>query len=231
MTTQEFSDAFDVLLNSHAETVGHGIPGGMPTVSLDEYEKSVLLTEAQQDVVQGLYNGALNGRAFEETEELRSALQGLIRTATPEAATDVTGVSGDSSFFTLPSDVWFITYESVALSSGSYCNDTAIEVVPMRQDEWHRAKRNPFRQPSERRAVRLDCGQGIVEIIAAYPIASYTVRYLRKPRPIILVDLTDPLLSIDGRTEVTECELGVMLHRPILMQAVRLALLRYTNKK
>lgn len=44
---------------------------------------------------------------------------------------------------------------------------------------------------------------------------SYTVRYLRKPRPIILDDLDDGL-SIQGISVKSECELDESLHPEIL---------------
>lgn len=232
MTTEEFSDAFDVMLNSMGMEMGWGEAGENASFSLNEYEKSVYLTKAQQDVVRGLYDGSMTGRAFEQTEQLRSALQGLVRTATPEQVTGYCGLSDNSVFYKLPADVWYITYEQAVLSDGGYCNGEAAEVVPVRQDQWHKTRRNPFRRPSERRVARMDNGQGVVELISSGTIGTYTVRYLRKPKPIILEDIEDPVLSIDGRTEVTECELGVMLHRPILDRAVQLASARFiTNNE
>ena len=44
MTTEEFSNEFDVLLNSY-------ITINQDSFKLDEYEKSVLLTESQEAVI------------------------------------------------------------------------------------------------------------------------------------------------------------------------------------
>ena len=49
MTTEEFSNEFDTLLNSYSNTEGFGKTTN--TIELDEYEKSVFLTKAQEDVV------------------------------------------------------------------------------------------------------------------------------------------------------------------------------------
>ena len=46
MTTQEFSDGFDTLLNSFGNTLTFG-----STLTFDEYEKSVFLTKAQESIV------------------------------------------------------------------------------------------------------------------------------------------------------------------------------------
>lgn len=219
MTTSEFSNEFDVLLNSQ---------GSLETsIELDEYEKSVLLTEAQETVVRGLYNGTLNGDSLEKTEELRRFLDALIETDTPQ---EVKGNSVDrnSKFFQLKDDAWFITYESAELSEGSYCKgNNIIQVIPMRQDEWHRSKNNPFKKPNKRKAVRLDAGDRLVEIISEYPISKYLVRYLRRPKPIILSNIEG--LRINGLSTITECELNPVLHRIILETAVQLAARRITT--
>lgn len=215
MTTKEFSDGFDTLLNSYAAV--------MPSTELDEYEKSLLLTTAQDEIVKELYNGGLNGDSLEKTEELRRSLDGLIKTDYPEEIYGMEGLEKTSKFYQLKDDVWFITYESVDLTEGAYCeNNNTIEVVPVRQDEWHRIKKNPFKKPNRRKAVRLDNGGNVAELISDYPIAKYLVRYLRKPKPIILVPL-EGALSIDGVQEITECELNTVLHRTILERAVQLA--------
>ena len=49
MTTEEFSNEFDTLLNSYGENPS--------TIELDEYEKSVFLTKAQEEIVIDLYSG------------------------------------------------------------------------------------------------------------------------------------------------------------------------------
>lgn len=220
MTTREFSDEFDTLINANASINLFGTTASL--VSFDEYEKSVLLTEAQEEIVKELYSGKYTGESFEKTEELRRSLDGLVKTCYPSRVTEGIALDSDSSFFTLPEDLWFITYESVDLVSDAYCsNKRTIDIVPMRQDEWHRAKRNPFRRPNKRKAVRLDSGNNTAEIISAYPIENYLIRYLSKPSPIVLVNLEDGL-SINGVTSITECKLNTVLHRTILERAVLL---------
>ena len=68
-----------------------------------------------------------------------------------------------------------------------------------------------------------------VEIVGKFKggIQSYMMRYVSKPKPIILEDLTTPDLSIDGYTEVMECELPEECHEEILERAVTLAKLAY----
>ena len=68
MTTQEMSNEFDILWNN---IMSNQAPG------LDEYEKSVFLTQAQEEIVTQLYNGTL-GDGFESTEQNREYLSNLI---------------------------------------------------------------------------------------------------------------------------------------------------------
>lgn len=226
MTVKDFSDRFDVLFNSYAASAGFGV--GNTPFELDEYEKSVLLTQAQSEIVTGLYNGTLNGNSLENTEELRRCLDSLIETAEPVETAKAGFISKTSQLFKLPKNLWFITYESANLENAPYCEgNTEIEVIPMRQDEWHRVKDNPFRKPNKRRAVRLDAGNRLVELISEYPVSKYTVRYLRKPKPIILTNLEGDV-KIDDEQKITECELSTALHDIILERAVQLASRRLT---
>lgn len=59
----------------------------------------------------------------------------------------------------------------------------------------------------------------------------FTMRYVKVPTPIILVDLNDigEDLSIDGYSTVTECCLPVETHEEILQRAVELAKAAYTG--
>lgn len=227
MTTEEFSNEFDTLLNSHAIADGFGMSDSIGDIKLDEYEKSVFLTKAQEDLILSYYNGKNpSNDSFEKTEEIRRYLSNLVTTySTSNKETGYEGLSENSVFFELPEDVWFITYESVILEdAGLGCmNGSSILVVPVTQDDYFKIIKNPFRGPNKKRALRLDLNDNIVEIISNYNIDRYVVRYLAKPSPIILTNLTDGL-SINGINTISECELNPVLHRAILERAVNLAI-------
>lgn len=228
MTTQEFSNMFDTLLNSYASQAAFGDQVSGRDVVLDEYEKSVFLTKAQEELVTSYYSGRNSSlHSFERTEEVRRYLSSLIRTAELEPVQNTQNyslISPEAQVFSLPDDVWFITYESATLATNdnSCLSGKTIDVVPVMQDYFHRVKRNPFRGPSERRALRLDIEGKEVELISKYTINKYLVRYIVKPAPIVLTKLEG--ISIDGVSDVQDCELDDSLHRPILELAVRLAL-------
>lgn len=224
MTVEEFSTEFDILYNS---IMSNQAP------SVDDYEKSVFLTKAQENIVISLYNGKNPfGESFEETEENRRYLANLIKTA--KITTKETNISTlsynpppNSICFKLPEDVWFIIYESGLFDDptlGCLNNQEPI-IIPVTHDDYFNMSENPFRGPSKRRVLRLDIENNIVELITNYNISYYLVRYLRKPNPIVLVDL-DTIgngLTIDGISDKTECELSTSIHRTILEKAVQLA--------
>ena len=227
MTTREFSNGFDTLLNSYANQGPFGTDASKTNLAFDEYEKSQFLTDAQEQLVLSYYNGKNSYlESFEKTEEMRRYLEGLIST-TRLYSIDYGGelLNPFSKVFQLPNDLWFITYEAVTLENlSNECIDgKEANVVPVTQDEYYRTVNNPFKGSNIRRALRLDIGGNKVEIVSKNEVASYLVRYIKKLTPIVLTDLPDGL-SIRGVNTETQCALHDSLHRPILEQAVMLAL-------
>lgn len=228
MTIDEFSNSFDTLLNSYALISNFGEETSKQTITLDEYEKSVLLTKAQEEIVLNLYNGKNPyGEAFEGTEELRRYLSNLITEKSLKPITNTSGtplgLESKSKFFTLPEDLWFITLESVVIDNSKCDAETIMKVYPVKQDEYQAIRDNPFRGANDRRALRLDLSEGNVEIICKYMIAIYYIRYIKKVPPIILEDLPNDL-TIEGKSEASNCILHEALHQKILDKAVQLAL-------
>jgi hypothetical protein len=224
MTNKEFSDGFSTLLNSFGIT---------PNITLDEYEKSTFLTNAQEQLIIDIYSGrnVIYGKSFEQTEEIRRYLSNLVETY--ETSTKVTGklgLSQDSVFFEIPQDTWFITYEVAFLKDSRLGCLDGIEasVVPLPQDDLYRAKDNPFRGPSKDRVLRLDIKSDLAELISKYNVDKYLMRYISQPTPIVLVDLPDGL-SINGVSTESECELNPVVHRAILERAVQLAIISKTQ--
>ena len=224
MTNKEFSDGFSTLLNSFGIT---------PNITLDEYEKSTFLTNAQEQLIIDIYSGrnVIYGKSFEQTEEIRRYLSNLVETY--ETSTKVTGklgLSKDSVYFEMPQDTWFITYEVALLKDSRLGCLDGIEasVVPLPLDDLYRAKDNPFRGPSKDRVLRLDIKSDLAELISKYNVDKYLMRYISQPTPIILVDLPDGL-SINGVSTESECELNPVVHRAILERAVQLAIISKTQ--
>lgn len=75
----------------------------------------------------------------------------------------------------------------------------------------------------------------LVEIVPAFKsdlVSSYTVRYVRRPNPIVLVTLQDSDdLSLNGGVKnQAACELDPILHHEIVLRAVELAKASYTGE-
>lgn len=233
ITPEELSGRFDVLLNSYSQKAATGDSSSRVDINLDEYEKSVYLTKAQEEVVVNLYNGKnIYGDSFESTEEIRRYLDALVVTKTysdSEAidALEPTSDLENTKVFPLPENIAFITLEKVTYSGeeGKCSLDGySAKVYPITHDTYNTIKDNPFRGPTKYKALRLDYGENKVEIISKFPIKEYYIKYLKRPNPIILVDLTDENLQIDGKSEVQDLTLNPLLYETILQRAVALAI-------
>ena len=230
MTVQEFLYEFNISWNN---IMSNQAPG------LSPYEISIFLTQAQESIVKGIYNGSLTS-SFESTEEARSYLSPLVIQGYPEKIqhqadyphitkgtilydlNDIKDIKGGN----LP-NIWFMTYEGVIFDKSSRCSEGIEGIVkPITQDTFWDIHRNPFRKENERRVLRLTFQSGednIAELVSEYPIEKYFIRYMRKPKPIILEDLSGKGVTIDGETNEQTCELNENLHRVILDMAVKLA--------
>ena len=127
MTNQEFSDSFDTILNSHFS----GAPAMQGDIVLDEYEKSVFLTKAQDELVIGLYSGRNDtGASFEETEELRRYLANLVKCGIYNFSRNLEGIKFLYNTPNSLSNVEYILNQpkngvgySTGTTSASYLND------------------------------------------------------------------------------------------------------------
>lgn len=220
MTNEEFSNEFDLLYSNNAN-VGPG---------LDSYDKSVLLTMAQEEIVNNYYSPKSNPKfeGFEMSEKRRRDLE---RIATPAIAINPTrnnfNINSNAYTFDISSDVRFIVQERLKITSSDSClNNKFIDVVPTTHDDYNLQIDNPFKNPDDEMAWRLDIGgtdNNTVEIVGSsnYTPYEYHYRYLKTLSPIILEDLGS--LSINGISVATECELQPIA-REILHRAVEMAL-------
>ena len=230
MTVTEFSNEFDVLIDSYRRFKDFDNKENLDSLDFNEYEKSIFLTKAQEDIVTSFYNGLnYTQESFENSEEIRRYLDALVKTV--KTSTFITNpnstLSVNSVLAALPlnTDVWYIVYESVDLEDSNLkCNSIhGVSVIPTKHDSLQRILKNPFKRPNERRVLRLDLTGNVVELISKYTISNYTLRYISKPEPIILTNLPNNLTINDVGTK-NECKLNPVIHRMILEKAVQFAL-------
>ena len=228
MTINEFSDTFDVAISSYQRHPDYVEQFSAAELAFNEYEKSLFLTKAQEDVVKTIYNGLPLSDSFEKTETARRQLDALVKQAIYNNATKQdTGLHDKFNHysFELPEDCWYIVFEqaTTVISDKKCDSEKILDVYPVTHDDYQKIVKNPFRGPNARRALRLDFGKLQVELVTNYELGQYLVRYLAKPTPIVLCDLTAEGISIEGITTPTECKLSELLHQEILDRAVQLA--------
>lgn len=128
-------------------------------------------------------------------------------------------------FVNLPSNLLFVLNEKVIDVDGKN-----YVVVPINYREYDRQMSRAYTQPLKKQAWRLfnDSNAELLKAelipVRGTTIDSYKVRYIRRPRPIVLVDLTADDLDIEGTSIPTDCELNPIIHLDILNKAVELAL-------
>lgn len=218
MNVQEFSNTFDTLLQPY---ITKDINGNQNNLAFDEYEKSVFLTKAQEQIVLELY------QELEQSEEVRKYLSNLIKTDNyvPVGEQDETLINDNFKSYKveISNDILFMIYEQCTLSDENNCiNNKVVSVVPTIHDDLDKVLKNPFKSPNSRKVIRLDFDNKI-ELISKYNISNYKVRYLKKPNPIILVELEDNLSINNGDTKVSNGETNPILHERIVQRAVQLA--------
>lgn len=218
MNVQELSNLFDTLLQPYITKDNFGKQN---TLAFDEYEKSIFLTKAQEQIVLELY------QELEQSEEVRKYLSNLIKTDNyaPVGEQDETLINNNFKSYKveISNDILFMIYEQCTLSDENNCiNNKIVSVVPTIHDDLDKVLKNPFKSPNRRKVIRLDFDNKI-ELISKYNISNYKVRYLKKPNPIILVALEDNLSINNGDTKVSNGEINPILHERIVQRAVQLA--------
>lgn len=231
MTTQEFSNEFDVLYNNIMSNQAPGI---------DEYEKSVFLTKAQNEILKNYFNpkGNKYNEGFDDNEKRQIDFSTLIKVVEPEEYSEDSYIKFDerSHLYKMPTDVLFVLNETAI-------NDVEgiqrlINIVPINFNEYSRIISKPYKQPLKNQGWRLfqTSSEGVdfiseVIVKSNTSISKYKVRYVKRPKPIILVNLEDNYsnVSIDNEVGPIECELDPILHPEILQRAVELAKAAYVG--
>ena len=170
MNIQEFSEQFDTLYNQQY----YVLFSMQNPVALDEFEKSVFLTRAQENIVETLYRAGYGiPEGFEKTEYARRILSPLVindygrdvATIQTTEAIDYTEhvlpyvkVSGSlSQIFLLNFNMVGIIYEHAVFGGDDPCAaGRTADIIPVKHDDLNRLLRNPHRGPSLRRVLRLD---------------------------------------------------------------------------
>lgn len=225
MTNQEFSNEFDILYNNISSNQAPG---------LDEYEKSVFLTKAQDEIVKNYFNpkGNKYQEGFDGNEKRQIDFSMITKTKsyTTFSASTFDGRINNKSV-NLETDIMMLINEFADVTRE---DDTVrLSVIPLSYREYTRLMSKPYKRPLKFQAWRiLDNTSGATnraEVIIGPndTLTKYTIRYIKRPRAIILSDLEG--VTLDGKNTEQTCELDPILHQEILQRAVELAKAAYAG--
>ena len=218
MTYKELSDNFDVYSNRHAESKYEKL------LFFDEYEKSLFLTQAADEIVKELLP------FYDRNEKIKKQLLPI----TKSAHISLSSVSSDhkisslSLTYLVPTDVLYVVLEFLKTSGGVIID----RVKPLSDDETAYVMDNPFRTPTTRPyayrnslTVDNDSYAEIITGVLANTNPVYFMRYVSKVPAFIV---TDNLLDASINGVSTNADLDTtapleMLHNKILNKAILIA--------
>lgn len=235
-TSEEWSLAFDLLYNN---ITSNQAPG------LNDYEKSVFLTQAQNALVKETFspNHNVHGEGYDDSIRRQSDFRTLV---TSTKLRELSGLSdsqivfrvntGATRYFEYPYNALFVLNDEVGIT----VNDTTkyYTVVPVSYDEYARLMMKPYKYPPKGMLWRLitntntDYVNGvpadsyqIIELVGKFASGctiDYRMHYVKRPDPIVLGAMPEGL-SVEGVTSDSPCMLPEHLHDEVLGRAVQLA--------
>ena len=124
---------------------------------LDEYEKSVFLTKAQDEIVKAYFNPRLNKvqQGFDGNETRQIDFSMLIKTTVATGVTNVTRLypMNNSKFFAVPNRIMMFINETLMVTRDS--NPKYLTVIPLEYTEYNRLMSKPFKRPTKNQAWRV----------------------------------------------------------------------------
>lgn len=229
MTITEFSKEFDIRFNYVNSNLAY---------SVNDYEKSVYLTRAQEEILDNYFNpkGNKYQEGFDMSAKRHIDFSTIIKplSITTEK-TGITAYDKNGLLFEINDDVFKVLNDRFDYIDTS---NTSIEtaVIPIDYDSYQRVKTKPYQNPPARQSWRMTrsgdtTGKLVVEIIPKKNIDktkafTYSVRYLKRPTPIVVANL--PVgFTVNGVSVQTECSLPPEIHDEILNRAIEICRIDY----
>ena len=225
MSVEEMDNMFDVLYNN---ITSNQAPG------LNAYEKSVFLTKGQDEILKNYFNPKSKGNNTQEGFDgsvKRQVDFSMLTTVKTEATFGkaLFDTRDNTKSVALPTKLMYAINEMVEVTRGT--KTMLLQVIPIKFDEYSRLMCKPYKRPLKYQAWRLtnndSANKADVIVGPNDTISKYIIRYVRRPNPIIVSNLDG--LSIEDKSDATECELDPILHEEILQRAVELAKVAWTT--
>ena len=230
MTLPEFNTNFDLLYNNIASNQAPG---------LDEYEKSVFLTNAQLELVKNYFNpkGNKYQEGFDQSPKRQldfSTITDLKVYNITDALPNVVKFNEDSIVFPYNDNFLFIIQELATVTDSVTGRNKNVNIRSITNVEYMMAMNKPYKYPFKHEGWRIihTTDDRKLELLLSYRdrLKSYKIRYIKRPTPIILTDLSSLGLTIDGISTPTDCILDESMHAEIVQRAVELAKMSYDSQ-
>lgn len=224
MTVQEFSEQFDVLFNNAANTA----PG------LDEYEKSVYLNKAQEDVLKNYFSplknkskagfdgNELRGNEFDSLSDIYinvNFTQSFVDLRKGNVDCVISNSIYDNIFFCKEELIYsgnksISSFDDLKTDNDFYDLEV-LQVVPLSYKEYRRLMMKPYKRPLKNQVWKLVTKNSNDYTVTLIPesskkIIGYVIKFIKRPRKI---DLEKGI----------NCELSESLHQEVLQRAVEMA--------
>ena len=225
MSVEEMDNMFEVLYNN---ITSNQAPG------LNAYEKSVFLTKAQDEILKNYFNPKSKGNNTQDGFDANQKRQvdfSMLTTVETKSSFGSSLFDGrdNTRSVSLPSKMMMAINEMATVSRNG--SSVLLQVIPIKFDEYSRLMSKPYKRPLKYQAWRLinndTANKADIVIGPSDSLSNYTIRYIRRPNPIIVSNLDS--LTIEGKSDTTECELDPILHEEILQRAVELAKVAWTT--
>lgn len=222
------SQRFDVQYNN---ITSNQAPG------LNEYEKSLFLTKAQDEVIKNYHNpkGNKYGEGFDDSQKRQIDFSMITKSSTLTSfAAALFDNRSNSKSVALPTDIMMVENERVTVTREGNSVDLVVKAI--KYDEYDNLMSKVYKRPLNYQAWRLinndSANKADLIVGPVDTITKYYIRYVKRPKPIIVGYLDD--LTLNGYTYGTEvnqsngCELDPSIHEEILQRAVELAKVAWT---
>lgn len=226
MSVEEMDNMFDVLYNN---ITSNQAPG------LNSYEKSVFLTKGQDEILKNYFiakskgNNTQDGFDGSVKRQVDFSMITTVSTISSGFGAALFDTRDNSKSVSLPTKFMFALNEAVEVTRDG--KKVLLQVVPIKFDEYSRLMCKPYKRPLKYQAWRLinndSANKADIIIGPSDSLTKYTLRYVRRPNPIIVSNLDG--LTIEGKSSTSECELDPVIHEEILQRAVELAKIAWTN--
>lgn len=226
MSVEEMDNMFDVLYNN---ITSNQAPG------LNAYEKSVFLTKGQDEILKNYFNPKSKGNTTQDgfdgsvKRQVDFSMLTSVETKSSDFESPLFDTRENTKSVGLPSKLMFAINEVVEVTRDT--KKVILQVIPIKFDEYSRLMCKPYKRPLKYQAWRLTnnntSNKADIVIGPSDTLTKYTIRYVRRPNPIIVSNLDG--LTIEGKSTASECELDPILHEEILQRAVELAKVAWTN--